>query len=99
MPAKVCNRCARIGCTCGHRDPNAHWSPNRDRQAQHRFRTAVLARDGHQCVATDQGQRCPATTDLRAAHIIPLAEGGSYHPDNGRTLCRHHDRLTDPHAR
>lgn len=80
------------------------WSKNRDRAAQARFRREVLARDGHRCTFTIQGQRCTATKDLRACHIRPLRDlkAGdplAYHVSNGRTLCATHDRLTDPYAR
>ncbi|MGF2049613.1 HNH endonuclease, partial [Lactococcus lactis] len=33
------------------------------------------------------GTRCPATTDLTADHITPLAQGGSNHGPR-RVLCR-----------
>lgn len=46
------------------------------------FRRAVLERDGYQCV------RCGKRTRLEADHIVPLADGGAHHPDNGQTLCR-----------
>lgn len=75
------------------------WSPNRDSAKQARFRKAVLARDGHRCVRFVRGRRCTETTNLRAAHLKPLAEGGSYHPDNGATLCAKHDCESDPYAR
>lgn len=75
------------------------WSPNRDSAAQARFRAAVLQRDGDRCVWFEQGRRCSATEGLRAAHIVPLAEGGGYDPANGRTLCAEHDRRSDSRAR
>lgn len=76
-------------------------SPNRDKQAQARFRRAVLKRDGNQCTFIDPttGARCHITVDLRACHVISLAIGGTYALANGRTLCAEHDRQTDPYAR
>lgn len=69
------------------------WSRNRDRSAQARFRKAVLERDGYRCVV------CGSTTDLRAAHVRPLRDGGGYELSNGRTLCKEHDKASDPYAR
>lgn len=86
--------CAR--CTLG-----TGWGQGRDRAAQDRFRRAVLARDGFRCTYVDPrtGERCEATQGLQAAHIIPLAHGGTNEAANGETLCRPHHRLTDPKAR
>lgn len=58
-----------------------------------RFARAVKRRDHHACVL------CGSTDDVRAAHIVPLHKGGSNDPANGRTLCRYHDKASDPHAR
>ena len=89
-----------------HQPQHSHRSPNRDRRKQDKFRKAVLDRDGNRCAYVDPetGQRCEATTDLRACHLIPLAELSkgdpiAYDPDNGVTRCGEHDRLTDPYAR
>lgn len=68
-------------------------SPGRDRTQQARFRAAVLARDGYVC------QGCSSTTDLRACHIVPLADGGTNALSNGVTRCRACDQATDPYAR
>jgi 5-methylcytosine-specific restriction endonuclease McrA len=76
-----------------HGGNHTGWSPGRDRAAQQRFRQAVLARDGYQCVD------CGATNDLRACHLQPVGAGGGYHPDNGVTRCGQCDRATDQHAR
>jgi 5-methylcytosine-specific restriction protein A len=83
------------GCSQHHRPPSpqGHRSPDRDRSAQRRFRKAVLERDGGVC------RGCGSDEDLRACHIVPLAEGGSYEPSNGITRCRSCDRATDPYAR
>jgi len=74
--------------------------PNRGRDSsargeQHRFRTAVLAAAGNRCQYVDpDGNRCPATTGLHAAHLHAYAGGGSWDPTNGVCLCtRHHAAL------
>ena len=95
--------CAKPGCpnlsdqTCcpAHRARKRYdsWSSNRDHAAHKRFARAVKRRDRNRCV------RCGSTTDLRAAHLRPIASGGDYHPDNGETLCRECDMRTDPYAR
>lgn len=89
-----------------HQPDHSHRSPNRDRRRQDRFRREVLARDGHRCTYVDPEtqQRCEATSDLRACHVVPLAELSetdpmAYDPDNGVTRCAEHDKLTDPYAR
>lgn len=69
------------------------WNPGRDRAAHIRFARVVKKRDGFRC------QDCGATTDLRACHIVPVADGGSYDPANGITRCGACDRASDPHAR
>ena len=68
------------------------WS-GRDNAEHKRFARAVKKRDGYRCVI------CGATEDLRAAHIISLAAGGTNDPANGRTLCATCDKDSDPHAR
>jgi 5-methylcytosine-specific restriction endonuclease McrA len=90
--------CSRPGCPklkpCPiHGGNHTGRTPGRDRAAQARFRSLVLARDGHACTT------CGSTTDLRACHLTPLAHGGTYHPDNGTTRCADCDRTTDPYAR
>jgi 5-methylcytosine-specific restriction endonuclease McrA len=98
MPRPTRGVCPRPGCPhlkpCPtHGGNHTGRSPSRDRAAQHRFRQAVLTRDGHACT------ECGNTNDLRACHIQPLAHGGTYSPDNGVTRCGHCDRDTDPYAR
>jgi hypothetical protein len=68
---------------------------------QQAFRTALIARAGGRCeeVDAETGQRCTETRDLRACHLVPLAEGGTYELSNGRLRCARHDRATDPKAR
>lgn len=91
-------RCARHG---GSDVVGTHtgYSRERDRAAQQRFRDALLARAGGRCERVVRGRRCPETQDLRACHIVALAEGGSYDADNGELLCGAHDRQSDPRAR
>lgn len=86
-------RCPRHRPAMPARPNRGSWSPYRDRAAQARFRAAVLARDGHAC------RHCGATTDLRAAHLVPLINGGTYDPANGITRCGACDVRRDPHAR
>lgn len=38
---------------------------------------------------------CGATQELRACHIVPLYQGGSYDLSNGVTLCAKHDAQTE----
>lgn len=65
------------------------------------MREALLRRAGHQCEEIDSatGQRCTETQDLRACHLIPLADSGSYDLSNGRLRCARHDKETDRYAR
>ena len=90
--------CPRPGCPhlkpCPtHGGNHTGRSPGRNRAAQARFRTQVLARDEHACTT------CGSTTDLRACHLTPLAQGGDYSLENGTTRCANCDRATDPYAR
>ncbi|MFI8815733.1 MULTISPECIES: HNH endonuclease [unclassified Streptomyces] len=45
-------------------------------------RTRTLVRDRFTC------QRCGAHKELEVDHIVPVARGGSWEPDNLQTLCR-----------
>jgi hypothetical protein len=72
-------------------NPAGHWSANRNRAAQARFRRHVLANAGHCC----QYQGCAVTTELQAHHTQP----GNHDPETGLALCRAHHKLIDPHAR
>jgi hypothetical protein len=40
----------------------------------------------------ENGQRCPACSDLDFDHIIPVARGGKSTVDNVRVLCRAHNQ-------
>lgn len=70
------------------RPTGSSWSPDRNRAAQARFRTAVLTRDGHRCT------RCGATDQLVAHHDRP-----GMTPDCGRTLCTDCHTAVDNNAR
>jgi hypothetical protein len=54
---------------------------------------AVDLRDQRRCTHIDQnGKRCGDDRWIDYHHIIPVAQGGSNHPDNLTTLCSfHHD--------
>jgi hypothetical protein len=73
------------------RNAAGHWSPNRDRAAQARFRRYVLANAGYCC----QYQGCAVITGLQAHHT----QQGNDDPQTGVALCRAHHRLVDPYAR
>jgi hypothetical protein len=73
------------------RHPNGHWTTNRNRATQARFRAAVL-NTAHGCC---QYQGCAVTTGLQAHHTQP----GNDDPETGLALCRAHHRMIDPHAR
>jgi len=86
-------------CPQHTRPTNAPWSPGRTSTEQSRFARAVKTRDGHQCTAIDNGQRCPNTTNLRAHHTTPYRHTHTYNPAEGITLCPTHDRQADRWAR
>jgi hypothetical protein len=73
------------------RSAAGHWSPNRDRAAQARFRRYVLANAGYCC----QYQGCAVITGLQAHHT----QAGNDDPQTGLALCRAHHRLVDLYAR
>ena len=100
--------CGRLvsGTYCAECNPRkgGAWSRGRDRTAQARFRRGLVARAGGQCenVRPVHGVgmwRCQQRHDLRACHIKPLREGGSYEMGNGVLLCKTHDKATDRYAR
>ena len=55
-----------------------------------RLRAATLLRDGGQCTAIENGQRCQEQAVV-ADHIVPRREGGTDDLSNLRSLCRLHD--------
>lgn len=66
----------------------------RNPQAQKVARQQALDIAGHRCTYKDaDGNQCAETTELEAAHIVPLAKGGSY--DTVTILCRRHHRKFD----
>ncbi|MFE0773903.1 HNH endonuclease [Streptomyces sp. NPDC058861] len=94
MP-RAASICLRDGCTtktvrdgrCQAHQLRRSW----DRRSAHALgrpgnwnslRARVLARDRFTC------QRCSARTELEVDHIVPVARGGSWEPDNLWTLCR-----------
>lgn len=76
------------------------WENDRPTHVPTKVREACLARDGHQCTAAlVDGTRCPATTDLQAAHLTQWTPGERTTVDNVRTLCHwHHNRETQQQA-
>jgi hypothetical protein len=57
-------------------------------------RREVFERDGEQCTFTDdEGNRCPARSDLELDHHIPRARGGKNEAPNLRVVCRAHNQL------
>ena len=101
MPKRICNTCGaaftptapRQARCPQHQGNGTGWSHNRDRNTQRQFRAAVLERDGYAC------RECGGTTDLRAAHVKPLAHGGTNELDTGVCWCKHCDMAIDPYAR
>ncbi|MFJ2187817.1 HNH endonuclease [Kitasatospora sp. NPDC087861] len=45
-------------------------------------RVRVLTRDRWRC------QRCGARSELEVDHLVPVAQGGSWEPENLWTLCK-----------
>lgn len=95
----ACTICGAISeqnrCPLHRRDQNAHWSKDRDRTAQAKFRKALIGMYGMRCAAVVDGVRCPVTTGLQAHHTQP----GVDDPATGALLCNEHHRAVDPHAR
>jgi len=76
------------------------WQNNRPNHVPTRVREQALDRDGHRCTAVMQnGQRCPETTNLEAAHLGQWQPGEHTTVDMVRTLCHwHHNRETQQQA-
>ncbi len=54
----------------------------------------INRRDKRQCTYVgSRGNRCTQTSWLHYHHLIPVAKGGSNHPDNLKTYCSRHHRL------
>lgn len=76
---------------------STRWGTHR-KAAPPAVRHAVLTRDGHQCTALDNGQRCTQTA-TEVHHVIEDSRGGEATPDNLVSLCAwHHRKLTAAHA-
>lgn len=52
-----------------------------------KLRTAILKRDGEQCVKCGASPKKNSAVTLEVDHIIPVAEGGTNDPKNLQTLC------------
>lgn len=92
IPASSGPRCARC-----KRDPSASWS-GRDNAAHKRFARQVRAR-ARRDRGREECERCGSTDRLRAAHVVPVAAGGTNELDNGELRCHGCDTRLDPHAR
>ena len=80
---------ARNPCPAHGRPLNAHWSTDRDRGAQRKFREAVLARDEYRCT------RCKRDdVPLVAHHVRP-----GYSLEAGVALCEDCHKAVDSSAR
>jgi len=76
------------------------WDNGRPNHVPARIREQALERDGHRCTQTMQnGQRCPETTQLEAAHLTQWHPGEHTTVDMVRILCSwHHNRETQREA-
>ncbi len=61
------------------------------RPGQRKFRFAVAARTGERCALCSVDVRIL----LDAAHVVPVKDRGSDHPENGIMLCANHHRAFD----
>ncbi|MCG3773796.1 MAG: hypothetical protein JW395_0610 [Nitrospira sp.] len=52
-----------------------------------KLRTAILKRDGEQCVKCGASPKKNSTVTLEVDHIVPVADGGTNDPKNLQTLC------------
>jgi 5-methylcytosine-specific restriction endonuclease McrA len=68
---------------------------------QKEARKQALAHYRQCCHFDDKGVQCTVTdrSDLEAAHITPLSEGGSYSIENIVLLCKRHHRDFDQQPR
>jgi hypothetical protein len=75
---------------CPEAPPNYPAATRVDRAT----RRAVFERDGLRCAwRSADGVRCEARAWLEHDHIRPRAKGGNSSANNGRLLCRAHNRL------
>jgi predicted restriction endonuclease len=103
VPIRMCLVCGAL--TSESRCPAHSRDKGRNRQTPGRggartiyaFRNAVGARAGWRCEAIVSGVRCDVVDRrrLEAHHVIPLREGGTNDPRNGRLLCRTHHRALE----
>ena len=97
MPVvRICRHCRQRytapRCPCR---PPRRGSDSAARQAQQRFRDALLAQSDGQCAyLAPDGVRCPVTIGLAAAHVgTRYADRGGF--DAGAMLCAEHHRRLD----
>ena len=102
MPSRPCLTCGALvttGSYCPRHEPkreNRQTAGRGGGSAARTFRSAVLAKAGGQCEWISVGDvRCTATIALEAHHLVPLTNGGTNDPANGRALCRRHHRLAE----
>jgi hypothetical protein len=100
MPRRPCLQCGALTTgtycpVCNPRSAAGHWTANRDRATQARFRRLVLQAAGGRCQYVANGRRCTTTNGLQAHHTQP----GNDNPATGIALCRPHHRTIDKHAR
>lgn len=94
MP-RAASICLVSGCTsptardgrCGDHQLRRSWDRVSARNASRPAdwssrRVRVLTRDRWRC------QRCGARSELEVDHLVPVAQGGSWEPENLWTLCR-----------
>ena len=73
------------------------WSGTR-RPFPPKTRKAILTAGGYTCSRC--GHHDLSGASLEADHIVPAAEGGTDHPDNGQPLCKPcHHRKTQTEIR
>jgi hypothetical protein len=81
-------------CAAAVKSPNSPPSEPSASSIDRATRRAVLERDGLQCAwRSEDGVRCEARGWLEHDHVRPRARGGSSSVNNGRILCRAHNRL------
>lgn len=81
-PCLGCSRLIATGSRCA-----ACAIPRPDGRTRQAQRAATIQRDGHHCAHC--GNPPTLLNPLELHHVLPLADGGTDHPDNLRLLCRH----------